>query len=243
LFCPSCTIYNLRELSIVEVLRLTMERPPFRSKVEAVEEYLRAKLESGEIAPGERLRQDQLAEELGVSSTPVREALRRLEAEGLVLHVPNKGVTAREVRKDDVEEIFPLRILLEGYATRLAASRLTQKDLELLTALHHTMANLEDAGDRRTFAEVNNRWHWIIYRSAGSKLLEKTVWSVWRLASVDDLWTISGRSAASVGEHERILLALRSRDGEEAEKAMADHLGIGQRFLLEYIAARSTQGR
>jgi DNA-binding GntR family transcriptional regulator len=218
-----------------------MQRPSYQSKVEAVEEYLRAKLRSGEIPPGERLRQDLLAEQLGVSSTPVREALRRLEAEGLVVHVPNKGVTAREAREDDVLEIFPLRILLEGYATRLATSRLTERELESLASLHHMMAQMEAAGDRHAFSEVNDRWHWAIYRAAGSKLLEKTVRSVWRLASVDDLWTIPGRAAASVEEHERILEALRARNGEKAEMAMAEHLRIGQRFLLDFIAARSAR--
>ena len=218
------------------------ERLSFRSKTEAVEEYLRARIQSGEIQPGERLRQDLLAEQLGVSSTPVREALRRLEAEGLVLHIPNKGVTAREASQHEIEEVFPLRILLEGYATRLAASRLTDGEMDLLTSLHQRMAELEAAGDRRAFSAVNDRWHTTIYRAAGSKLLEKTIRNIWKLASVDDLWAIPGRSAASVEEHERILQALLSRDGDEAERAMAEHLAIGKRFLLEFIGARA-EGR
>ena len=217
---------------------MELGRVSHQSKTQAVEEQLRAKIASGEIQPGERLRQDLIAEQMGVSSTPVREALRRLEAEGLVLHIPNKGVTASQTTRPQIREVFPLRIMLEGYATRLAASKLSKKELDFLTELHHTMVDLQKAGDLRTFSAVNDRWHSTIYRAAGSKLLEKTIVDIWKTASVDDLWTIPGRSAASVVEHERILRALCRHDPEGAEQAMGDHHRSGERFLLDFIGAK-----
>lgn len=207
----------------------------FRNKTQVVEQYIRDSLNRGEIQPGQRLRQDVLAEQLGVSATPVREALRRLEAEGLVLYVPNKGAMASEATQHEVREIFALRVLLEGYAARLAADRLTEDELDTLSSLNKTMLVLDQSGERKAFSAVNDRWHWIIYRSAGSKLLETTIRGLWRLYAIDSLWTIPGRSTASVVEHERILNALYARDGVEAEKAMAEHHRIGERSMLEFI--------
>lgn len=212
----------------------------YKSKTEAVQQYIMSKLQSGEIQPGQRLRQDVIAEQLGVSSTPVREALRRLEADGLVVYVPNKGVRARDADRPEVHEAYPIRALLEGYATRLAATRLADADFDLLWSLHRTMEEMQRAGDLRTFSALNDRWHVTIYRAAGSKLLEKTIRSVWTACPWDNLVSIPGRPSASIKEHEHVMQALATRDADAAEKAMADHVRNGESTLFAFVSA---QGR
>ncbi len=206
----------------------------YRSKTEAVQSYILAKLQSGEIQPGQRLQQDLLAAELGVSSTPVREALRRLEAQGLVVYVAHKGVRAQDADQPQVHEAYPLRILLEGYATRLAATRLTESDLDLLQSLNKTMADLKEAGNLRGCSAVNDRWHVTIYRASGSKLLEKTIRTIWTMCPWDALMSIPDRSSSSIAEHERVLKALAARDPGAAERAMAAHIRSGERAVRAF---------
>ncbi len=212
----------------------------YKSKTEVVRQFILAKLQSGEIQPGQRLQQDVIAEQLGVSSTPVREALRRLEADGLVVYVPNKGVRARDADRPEVHEAYPIRALLEGYATRLAATRLSEADFDLLGSLHRTMIEMQEAGDLRAFSAVNDRWHVMIYRAAGSKLLEKTIRNVWAACPWDSLMSIPGRPDASIDEHERVMRALGARDPDAAERAMADHIRNGESTLFAFVSANES---
>lgn len=208
----------------------------FRSKSGVVEEYLRRKISRGEIRPGQRLQQDLVGKELGVSSTPVREALRRLEAEGLVTYLPNKGVTAREVNPDRVHETFQLRELLEAFSTRIATPRLTKEDLKLLSALQQDMRASRKAEDMTTLTATNDQWHMIIHRAAGSELLRQMIATLWRASPWDTLWAIHDRPVAAVREHQRILEALRARDPLAAERAMAEHIRSGEQMLLKFLA-------
>ncbi len=239
-----CLLYNtagavrLREAAKRESGTMASEELRYRSKTEVVLQFILAKLQSGEIQPGQRLRQDQIAEQLGISSTPVREALRRLEADGLVTYVPNKGVRVQDADSLEVHEAYPIRVLLEGYATRLAATRLTRSDLDLLWSLHLTMMELLDAGDPRAFSAINDRWHVTIYRAAGSRLLERTIRTIWTKCPWDAFVSIPGRSTASMAEHERVMQALTARDPDAAERAMAEHIRNGGRMVFAIGSAR-----
>jgi DNA-binding GntR family transcriptional regulator len=207
----------------------------FRSKTNVVEEHLRGKITRGEIRTGQRLQQDAVARELGVSSTPVREALRRLEAEGLVTYLPHKGVAVQDVGPTRVREIFQLRTLLESFAAREAARRLTDDDLKVLFALQKDMRSYQSAGDIRNFMATNDQWHMIIHRASGSELLRQTIARLWRVSPWDTLWVIPGRTRAALQEHQSILGALEKRDSAEAERAMAEHIRSGEQMLLEFL--------
>ncbi len=215
---------------------MTSEEFLYKSKTEVVRRFILAKLQSGEIQPGQRLRQDVIAEQLGISSTPVREALRRLEADGLVVYVPNKGVRARDADKPEVHEAYPIRALLEGYATKLAATRLTEADFSLLRSLHVAMVEMQEAGDLATFSALNDRWHVTIYRAAGSKLLEKTIRGVWTACPWDSIMSIPGRPNATIEEHERVMRALEARDPDAAERAMAEHIRNGENTVFAFVS-------
>lgn len=207
----------------------------YKSKTEVVRQFILAKIHSGDIQPGQRLRQDQIAEQLGVSSTPVREALRRLEADGLVTYVPNKGVRVRDADRPEVHEAYPIRVLLEGYAARLACTRLTDADLELLHSLLRKMVSAHEKGDLRACSALNDRWHVIIYRVAGSRLLEKTIRNLWTTCPWDTITSIPERARVSIDEHEQILSTFIARDPDAAEKAMSNHIGHGGRMLFDFL--------
>jgi DNA-binding GntR family transcriptional regulator len=215
----------------------------FRSKTNVVEEYLRSKITRGEIRPGQRLQQDAVAREIGVSSTPVREALRRLEAEGLVTYLPHKGVAVQDVGPTRVREVFQLRALLESFATREAMPRLTDDDLKVLSTLQKDMRSYQRAGDNRNFMAANDQWHMIIHRASGSELLRQTIARLWRVSPWDTLWVIPGRTRAALQEHQRILDALENRNSAEAERAMAEHIRSGEQMLLEFLKTRKTARR
>lgn len=210
------------------------EQAIYKSKTDIVEEYLRRKITRGEIRPGQRLQQDAVALELGTSSTPVREALRRLEAEGLVTYLPHKGVMVREVDSSRIHEIYVLRALLEGFSTREAVPRLTEENLVVLVALHEDMRAYLLAGDMQNFTATNDQWHMTIHKAAASELLRQMIAWLWRISPWDALWVIPGRAEAAHSEHQRILEALRRRDAATAEQTMADHIRSGERALVRF---------
>ena len=220
-------------------LRPLLDAP---SLSEQAYEAIKAAILSLDIRPGEVLGIGSLAEQLGVSRTPVRDALLLLEKDGLVTLLPQKGAYVSEISVGDIEEIYELRILLEGYAARVAAMRLKAYDLK------HIEASLQDAeeafqrGDRVLTADVGRRVHDLLVETVGNERL-KTF-----LGELDTHYTrirrfavhIPGRFEKSHQEHMEILAALHSRDTERAERAMMAHLTSVRDDTLSYIGTLAT---
>jgi DNA-binding GntR family transcriptional regulator len=197
---------------------------------------LRSAVVDGRLAPGERYSVGALAERLGVSRTPVREALLVLEREGLVRFERNKGVRIIAPSAADLEEVFALRLLLEVPATRRACARLAGADLDALDAALDAMAGAADAGDELGFMAQDQRFHALLLAAAGSPRL---VAVVGRLRDHVRLLGAStaGRSRdlrAIHAEHVAIRDALRARDADGAAAAMRAHL----RATGELLAAQ-----
>lgn len=214
-----------------------MSQPPLetRSKTEAVAEYLRGKIRNGEFQPGEHLLQEILAEELGVSATPIREALRSLEAEGLVRYEPYKGVTVRGADPEQLRHIAQLRMLVEGYATRVAAEHLTPDRLSLLQTIHQEMESLVGTGDLETFSLASEEWHLSLYRACDIPLLPEIIGRLWAAFPHDTICLIPSRPQGCLAEHEKILGALVDGDPELAEREMVAHIESAERSVLEYL--------
>ena len=207
---------------------------------------------AGEIPPGAVLRQEQLSEEYGVSRTPVREALRRLAALGLVSFEPNRGVRVRVMSRAELREAFLVRAELESLATEMAATRITEADIADLEAIEATFARLTDeleaAGDGPSRADLVTEWvranhafHDVIYRVANMPLVERlaknsrfsgsAVWAPRNAAELDDLYT------RNETQHRAIIAALRAGSPAGARALAREHvLSSGQ--LLERIMAQ-----
>lgn len=188
---------------------------------------IRAQILSGERTSGEWLREGDLAETLGVSRTPVREALRRLTAEGLVHYERNRGVQVRPWTDEDLDEIFGLRSLLEPYGCRLAALA-GSVDLGLLDDLANQMdeAARSAVPDVDRITELNNRFHRLTMEGAGNRRLAGVVSSVVEVPLVRQTFTHYDEAALrrSLVHHHELVSALAAGDPDWAESVMRSHV-------------------
>jgi DNA-binding GntR family transcriptional regulator len=208
---------------------------------------LRADILEGRLALGAPLPHEQLAARFGVSRTPIREALRKLQATGLVELSPNRGAVVRTPPRIELIEVYELRADLEGFACELACARASDEELDLLDGAQARLAAAiagadprDEAGFDAAVADANGAFHDAIHRAARNGRLLASIRdlqhffprdSVWR-AIADDPDTLH---SMNVGEHERIAAALRARRPARARRAMRDHVGGAGRILLAYL--------
>ncbi|MDV6375331.1 GntR family transcriptional regulator [Deinococcus arenicola] len=193
--------------------------------VDVVRDRLRSAILSGDIAPGSRLSVPELARQLGVSRSPVREAVLLLVGEGLAVEQSRRGVEVARLELTDVLELYDLRTNLEGLAARLAAERMTSSDLAALRGVLDAQGAAA-VGDARSFRELDHRFHEIVSQTCGNTRLARHAALLareMRLAGplmVNEPWHLK----QSHQEHRAIEHALRQRDGPAAENAMRVHL-------------------
>jgi DNA-binding GntR family transcriptional regulator len=191
---------------------------------EQVKELILERILKGEYQPGDRLVETRIAEELGTSQAPVREALRDLELLRFVESEPFRGARVREVTLDELEEVYPVRAALEEVAARAAAARI-DGELEALEREVKAMRKAAERGDLHAQAEHDTNFHRIIVEASGNSLL-LSVWNslgVTVRTMITALKTgIDGREVAEL--HRPIIDALRARDPERSAAAMRDHI-------------------
>ena len=211
---------------------------------------------SGELAPGAVLRQEQLSERFHVSRTPIREALRKLAALGLVSFEPNRGVRVRTITREELREAFLVRAELESLATEVAATRMTEEDLAELVAaekrfhrLTQEMRAREPGVDRRSltadWVRGNHAFHDVIYRVADLPLVERLAKSARRTFSGPAMWApgdaaIDGLYAANDQQHRAIRQALAAGSPAGARTLAREHVLASFRLLeviLEQVGA------
>ncbi len=215
-----------------------MERLNRQSLGREVTRMLRRMIIEGEIRPGERLVEDRLAQSIGASRTPLREALHRLEQEGVLTRREHGGYELPRLSAAEVEEAVETRALLESYAASLAARRAKP---ETLTAMEQCMASFSQAlaqADHKQMVLSNAQFHLLLGQAAGSKLLSRLLEELEALVERISVTSIDGQEAGtwSAPEHDRILAALRARDPEAAAQAAGDHVRRGGTWLLARLA-------
>lgn len=197
--------------------------PPL-SKTEYVLERLRQDIRNGAVNPGQPLRQAELAERYGVSPTPVREALRLLEAEGSISYSPHKGATVAEFSPRRIEDLYRLRATMEGLATRLAVERLEEGVVDAVREIHERIKDGLGKLDGKTLSRLNREMHFAIYQR-GSALVADHVTSLWRFLPPEvTLWSDPDVASELVGQHEQIFQALLDADADRAAELMAEHI-------------------
>ncbi len=211
------------------------EAPFIRANLrEQIKDLILQRIVAHDYPPGARLVETRIAQELGVSQAPVREALRDLEQLGCVVHEPFRGCSVRAFSADELLEAFPVRAALEALAARLAAERMTEDELLLLADLLETMRAAARRGDAHDQSQANASFHATIVRAARNSLLERQ-WTFLEPYSRTYL-TVSqpGLDLLALSErHVPILDALRARDGEAAAAAMHQHLMDAAELLKE----------
>lgn len=209
------------------------------SKTQFVYEWIRQEILSGALEPGSRIRQQEVAETLGVSYTPVREAIRQLQATGLLTHEPNRGSAVSTLEDAALNELYLLRGAVEGLGARLAAASITDSDLATLAGIHRDMVAIaESDGDDRDggqLADLSRRFHSLIVAAGGPHIIYPKLQEIWSNHPVPrsaSLWASPDHAARALQAHERLLDALRDRDADAAATTMEAHIADSVRFRL-----------
>jgi DNA-binding GntR family transcriptional regulator len=214
--------------------------PPLsRSASAAASEVIREAIIDGRLAPGRRLKEEELARELGMSRTPVREALLVLQSEGLVESIPRRGATVRSYAADDLDDMYQLRAVLEGFAARRAATRISADDVARLEESCARFDRLRADDDLRDLVKENLFFHNVVLEAAGSERLGPLVRKVIEIPLVHKsfYWYSPEQKLISEHYHRQLTRALGVGDAERAEMIMTEHVLEARDFLLAQLAA------
>ena len=215
------------EDALLDTIARTGARPIRRRSLhEQVTERVRDMIIEGELAPGERINEADLVERLGVSRTPLREALRTLAAESLIDTRPSRGSVVRRLTAGDVRSMLEVLAELESLGGRLACAGAPDGEVEAILALHDEMMGCYERRDRLAYYKANQAIHTGIARASGNPVLLEMQASIQsRLKRIRFIGNNTpGNWADAVAEHEEMALALRARDGDRLGAILATHL-------------------
>ena len=202
---------------------------------DVVFENLREAILEGKLKPGQRLMEVQLAEQLGVSRTPVREAIRKLELEGLVVMLPRKGAYVANMSLKDVIDVLEVRASLEGLSASLAAERISDIDLKRLKKIAEEFKESTINADIETLLKKDVEFHECIFKAANNKKLTQVINSLWEQVYRFRVTYISDydSSLSIVEEHKNILSAIEKGDCELAKKYATEHIENSEQFMID----------
>lgn len=191
-------------------------------------------IRSRALQPGDRLTETELARRLGISRTPVREAIRQLESDGLVTHVARVGAVVRSLDYAEINELYEMRAVLEGTAARFAARAASDIEIAELESINAEMAA---AGDVAGLYDTNRQFHAVLLNAARNRYLTQSVEALQKTLLILGPSTMEEghRAAEAIAEHRALIDALRARDGAAAEAAMRAHIEAAHRARLRQL--------
>ncbi|NDJ88125.1 GntR family transcriptional regulator [Mycolicibacter kumamotonensis] len=212
---------------------------PARSQLsEDVARFVRKRIFNGDYAAGEYVRLDQLAAELGVSVTPIREALFGLRAEGLLDQQPHRGFVVLPVTQRDITDVSDVQAHIGGELAARAAAKITDSQLRELEEIQQQLESAYARDDEEAAVRLNHEFHRAINVAADSPKLAQLMYQITRYAPESVFPTVSGWPAKSTKHHRAVLAALTKRDEELARTAMAEHLAAGAVPMIEHLVER-----
>jgi len=198
----------------------------YKNAREAAFEKIKEAIIKGHFKPGEKLVEQTLAQEMGVSRTPVREAIRRLEAEGFVVSIPRKGVVVSRADKEEIVQLYSIRAELEGLAARWAIENADEDDMRKLDEAISRMEETAASGDLDGVVQSNALFHDAIAQASKSRILctlLKTLQDNIQRFRFQSLH-LPGRPEAALAEHKEIVAAIKEKKTEEADRLLKEHL-------------------
>lgn len=219
---------------------MTKER---RQLADEIADALRRRISEGALLPGEWLRQERIAGDYDVSQMPVREALKRLESEGLVEHLPYRGIRVRQVSIEDAEDLFFCRVHIEGRVARYAAENMTWKELESLLVTREKITEAIQSDQVAEYQDLNRLFHDQIINASRRPLLKRSLAGLWTTYP-SMLWPsfrdttrafLAERFNADEAEHDAIVEALKDRDPDAADRAMRNHIQTSAKALFATV--------
>lgn len=205
---------------------------------ERIVDFIKDSVVSGRLKPGERVPEQEIAENFGISRTPIREAFRQLESEGFITVTPRKGAVVSPITDKDVSEFYAIKSLLEGFAARTACAKLTEKGLKKLESLNASMARCAEKNDVKAFFKVDAQFHDTFLKACGN---EKLFILIHQLVQQFERFRITamslpGRMQDSVKQHEEIVSAFKRGDAVLVESLVKANAERGRDVLVEEIS-------
>lgn len=196
--------------------------------------YIKNQILSGELNPGDRIVETKLAKELGISQTPVREAIRHLQGEGIIIIVPNKGPMVRTLDMKDVFEIYSVRSMLEGLAIRLATQNATEREIQELEAFYNKMKDkIHDSSVPYLLQDSAHIHQTIIYMSNHARLITMYKSISFQISLVNRMLGTRSTKQKEVDDHLELIEALKKRDPDPAEMTIRKHIYRSYREFVE----------
>lgn len=201
---------------------------------------LRQAILRGELKPGERLMEIQLANKLGVSRTPIREAIRKLELEGLVLMIPRKGAEVADITEKSLRDVLEVRKALEELAVKLACDKIQDDEIEELKQAAQEFKETLECGDVTEYAEADVKFHDIIYRTTDNERLIQLLYNLREQMYRYRVEYLKRDDAHEIllAEHDKIIATIEKRDKEEAMKAVCKHIDNQVRAVADTIRTK-----
>ncbi len=208
------------------IMDLFDQKKENKSLTSIIFEKIREDILNGMYDPGEKIVEAKLADELGVSRTPVREALKQLELDGLVENIPNRGVIVKGVTAQDIKDIYTIREAIEGIAAKWSVERMSQEELDSLKEIYELMEFYTFKNDVDKIFELNTRFHELIYMATNSRFLEHVLrdFQLFIKTTRYESLKSEGRMENTLKEHKEILDAFINRDQETAVKKIIEHI-------------------
>jgi DNA-binding GntR family transcriptional regulator len=213
------------------------------TKTALAAQALRQAILRGDIRADAPLTVGRIAQQLGMSQTPVREAMRTLQAEGLLQYQPHHSVSVMRYTAKDIHDIFQLRADLEAQATHIAVRRLSDADFADLDVGQREMREAAARNDIDRLNQLNSHWHLRIYGAADNQVLLDVVQHLWKKFMFEVNWLLPGHAERSLDQHATILAALRARDGKQAEALMREHIRAGEESSLRHLESSQLRPR
>jgi DNA-binding GntR family transcriptional regulator len=215
-----------------------------RTLREQIVSSLRESIIRGELDPGQKITEPELAGKLGISRTPIREAFRQLESEGFLTVIPRRGAIVSRMTKKEINDFYEIKSLLEGYAARKAAACATDKDIEKLRKLNGQLQVMAERGDVEGYFNKNKEFHSTFISICGNdKLLD--IWSNLTRLFVRfrlNALSVPGRLMDSVTKHREIINALSKGDGPLSEAMVVEHSLVSGEDLVEEVESLLKNG-
>ncbi len=203
---------------------------------ERIVETIRDAIIKGNLKPGERVAESEVARSLGISRTPIREAFRQLESEGFLTVVPRKGAVVSSFSEKDIEEFYDLKALLEGEAARLAQPRMSAREIARLRELNEQMRSAANRGDARTVFKAHNEFHTTFVDQCGNDKLKDLIHQLMsQFARFRYLLSVKGEVSDSLEQHEQIIRAFEAGDANRVSQLVRDNARTGAQNIREKI--------
>lgn len=223
--------------------KIKIDEPKLLS--EDIADSIKTAIIRGKFKPGEKISEGELAESMGISRTPLREAFRKLENEGFIKIIPRKGAVVAQIDAEEAINLYEIKSTLEGLAARLAAANMKEKDIARLEKVNDELKELIDKNDLESFYRVHTRFHEGFVRLCTNKRL------IQMISNLNDHFnrfgiislTLPGQFENAIQQHAEIIEAFKSRDEDLIEKKVKTNVMTGGRVLVEHLSRLKEPGK